>query len=73
MVLNKEQIERLYMVFDFSNDEEIVCAELEDHQLKIHYVDNSNGVNGTYEPYFAKHSEEDINKLKFILYGWALK
>lgn len=71
MVLNKEQILRLYNMFDFEDDEEIVCADLyDDGQMVIQYID-SNGVVGKYLPYFI--DEEAKEKLNFILYGLKLE
>ena len=71
MVLDKVQLLRLYGVFDFADDEEIVCAELfDDGQMEIQYVD-SNGVVGKYLPYFI--DEEMKEKLNYILNGIKLE
>lgn len=72
ITLNKEQIERLYKVFDFEEHEEIVRATMECENgglLKIEYIDNSDNTIGCYEPYLARHSTEDIEKAKFIIEG----
>lgn len=72
MVLNEEQIERLYMVFDFEDYEEIISAEIDNNELTIDYVDNRDGVIGHYQPYLMKHSKEDREKLNLILNGITL-
>ena len=70
--LNEEQIKRLYNVFDFEENEEIVSATIESEKggvMEINYIDNSNGVVGCYKPYFQKHGKEDLEKLNIILNG----
>ena len=70
--LNKEQLNRLYNVFDFKENEEIVSATIESERggyMEINYIDNSNGVVGCYKPYFGKYSKEDSAKLDIILNG----
>ena len=70
--LNKSQIQRLYMVFDFGEHEEIVSATIDCKRggyMEIHYIDNKDNSNGCYKPYLAKHSQEDLDKVKFILNG----
>lgn len=70
--LNKEQLNRLYNVFDFEEYEEIVSATIESERggyMEINYVDNRDGVVGCYKPYFGKYSKEDSVKLDIILNG----
>ena len=74
--LNEQQIQRLYMAFDFEEYEEIVTANVESERggyMEIHYIDNKDNSNGCYKPYFAKHSQEDKDKLDFILNGIKLE
>ena len=72
MQLSQEQVQRLYMVFDFDENEEIVNAYLESENggyMEIYYIDNQDGSNGCYKPYLSKHSQEDMEKLDLILNG----
>lgn len=63
VVLDVEQIERLYECFDFEDEEEIVFAYFrDDGQLCIEYTD-MDGVIGTYEP----NLYDDQEKLDYIL------
>lgn len=69
--LTETQIQRLYNVFDFENEEEIVDSELVgDHTLLIHYIDNRDGSNGTYIP--DLENDEGLEKLNFIMNGIEL-
>ncbi len=72
MELDKNQINRLYMVFDFDEDEEIEMATFEHNRLKIHYSDKDDII-GCYEPDLDLHNQEDINKLNFIMNGLEIK
>lgn len=72
MALTEEQIERLYLVFDFEDYEEIICADYDNGEMDIAYIDNRNGAYGHYQPYFKKHSKEDKEKLNLILNGITL-
>ena len=70
IILNHEQLERLYDVFDFEDYETIENATIESDRggfMEINYYDSKNYCSGCYKPYFAKHSQEDEDKLKFIL------
>ena len=70
--LNKEQLNRLYNVFDFKENKEIISATIESERggyMEINYVDNRDGVVGCYKPYFGKYSKEDSVKLDIILNG----
>ena len=70
--LNQTQIARIYNVFDFSDDEEIVDAQLVNGKtLVIHYVDNYNGTNGTYLP--TTEGKEGKDKINFIMRGIELR
>ena len=74
--LNKNQIQRLYMVFDFEEHEEIVTANVESEKggwLEINYINHKDNSNGCYKPYLAKHSQEDLDKIDFILNGFKLE
>ena len=76
IVLNKNQLERLYMVFDFEDHEEIVSATMDCDRggwMEINYIDHKDNTNGCYKPYLAKHSTEDLEKVSFILNGFKLK
>ena len=71
VILNGEQIKRLYDVFDFEENEEIISATIDSDKggwCDIQYVDGD-GVVGNYKPYLAKHSGEDAIKLNYILNG----
>lgn len=75
MELTQRQLQRLYMVFDFEDYEEIVSATIESEVggwMKITYIDHKVGMVGEYQPYIAKHSDEDLWKLAFILNGLKL-
>ena len=74
--LNEQQIQRLYMAFDFEEHEEIVNATIECERggcMEINYINHKDNSNGCYKPYFAKHSQEDKDKLDFILNGIKLE
>lgn len=74
--LNENQIQRLYMVFDFEDKEEIVNATIEGEDggwMEINYINNEDNSNGCYKPYLAKHSQEDLDKVRFILNGLKLE
>ena len=56
--LNKEQIKRLYDVFDFEEHEEIVSATIESERggwMDINYIDHKDCAIGCYKPYLDKH------------------
>lgn len=70
IILNQNQIERLYNIFDFEDYETIETATIESDRggvMEICYRNDLEGYVGCYKPYFAKHSQEDSDKLKFIL------
>lgn len=70
IILNNEQLKRLYDIFDFEDYETIESATIESDRggfMEINYYDSKEGYSGCYKPYFAKHSQEDKDKLKFIL------
>lgn len=72
--LNKNQIQRLYMAFDF--EEEIVNATIDCERggwLEINYINHKDNSNGCYKQYLAKHSQEDLDKVDFILNGIKLE
>ena len=71
--LTKEQIQRLYMVFDFEDCEEIVSARYgDDGWWEIDYIDSKNNINGCYKPYFEKNEDDEIKK-DFILNGFKVE
>ena len=70
--LNENQIQRLYMVFDFEEYEEIVSATMDCDRggyMEINYINHKDNSNGCYKPYLAKHLQEDLDKVNFILNG----
>ena len=67
MVLNETQIQRLYNLFDFEDYEEIVSATMVGKKLKVHYVDNIDGIVGCYEPRLEPW------QIKFIRKGLVLQ
>ena len=70
--LNKEQIKRLYDVFDFEEHEEIVSATIESERggwMDINYIDHKDCAIGCYKPYLAKHLQEDFDKVNFTING----
>ena len=70
--LNENQIQRLYMVFDFEDEEEIVNATMDCDRggwLEINYINHKDNAIGCYKPYLAKHLQEDLDKVDFILNG----
>ncbi|MCR4661719.1 MAG: hypothetical protein K5765_06970 [Clostridia bacterium] len=70
--LTKEQIARLYNVYDFEEHEEITDAVLVgEHTLIIHYVDTKENCDGTYLPGFD--GKEDLDKLDLIMNGIKLE
>lgn len=74
--LNENQIQRLYMVFDFEGHEEIVNATIDCERggcMEINYIDHKDNAIGCYKPYLAKHSREDLDKVDFILNGMKLE
>ncbi len=74
--LNKNQIQRLYMVFDFEEHEEIVNATIDCERggwMEINYINHKDNSTGCYKPYLAKHSQEDLDKVDFILNGIKLE
>lgn len=74
--LNEQQLQRLYMVFDFEEHEEIVSATMDCERggwLEINYINHKDNTNGCYKPYLAKHSQEDLDKVNFILNGIKLE
>lgn len=75
MELTQEQVQRLYLVFDFEESEEIIGATMEDEKggwLAINYIDHKDETVACYRPYLARHSEEDQKKVKLILDGIKL-
>lgn len=74
--LNKKQIQRLYMVFDFEDEEKIVNATMDCDRggwLKINCINNKTNSTGCHKLYLAKHSREDLDKVNFILNGIKLE
>ena len=74
--LNEQQLQRLYMVFDFEEHEEIVSATMDCERggwMEINYINHKDNTNGCYKPYLAKHSQEDLDKVNFILNGIKLE
>lgn len=70
--LNENQIQRLYMVFDFEDEEEIVNATMDCDRggwMEINYINHKDNSIGCYKPYLAKHLQEDLDKVNFILNG----
>jgi len=63
--LTKEQIDRIYDVFAFEDDEEIEAAWYENGQLYVDY--NSPDGGNVYQP--SMDTPEDQAKLKYILTG----
>jgi len=63
--LTKEQIDRIYDVFVFEDDEEIEAAWYENGQLYVDY--NSPDGGNVYQP--SMDTPEDQAKLKYILTG----
>lgn len=63
--LSKEQIERIYEIYEFANDEEIEAAWYENGQLYIDYNSPSGGA--IYEP--SMDDEGDKEKIRYILTG----
>ena len=67
--LDKEQLKRLYNVYDFSDNENIVTAYIKRNRLWIEYTDIY-GFDATYEPNFDIFTDkEDFDKLKYVLWG----
>lgn len=67
--LDKEQLKRIYDVYDFSNNESIVTAYIKRNRLWIEYIDEYHD-DGTYIPNFDIFTnKEDFDKLKYILWG----
>lgn len=70
--LNENQIQRLYMVFDFEEHEEIVNATIDCERggwLEINCINRKDNSTGCYKTYLAKHLREDLDKADFILNG----
>lgn len=70
--LNEQQLQRLYMVFDFEEHEEIVNATMDCERggwMEINYINHKDNAIGCYKPYLAKHLQEDLDKVDFILNG----
>lgn len=70
--LNENQIQRLFMLFEFSEDEGITKATIESERggwLEIHYEGINDKSEGCHRIYLAKHSREDLDKVGFILNG----
>lgn len=66
--LTDEQQNRLYNVFDFEEYETILRAWFEDNQLVIEYINEKNEwLSLYYEPHF-EDTDEDQEKLNYILY-----
>lgn len=63
--LTKEQIDRIYDVFVFEDDEEIEAAWYENGQLYVDY--NSPDGGNVYQP--SMDTPEDQAKLKYIITG----
>lgn len=69
--LEKEQLLRLYQLFDFNEEEEIVDAQLVcGKTLLIHYIDNRDNTIGTYMP--TLEGKEGKDKINLIMNGVEL-
>lgn len=67
--LTKKQIKRLYDVYDFDDEEDIITAYIGDNELYIAYVDKDGNIS-VYKPNFNIFTDkEDFDKLKYILWG----
>lgn len=67
--LDKEQLKRIYDVYDFSDNENIVTAYIKRNRLWIEYIDIY-GFDATYELHFEIFTnKEDFDKLKYFLWG----
>lgn len=70
VVLNDEQISRIYDEYDFHDDEEIVSAiwDRDFHRLMIDYKDRDDNF-CTYKPIVDMDDPQDNAKINYILYG----
>lgn len=74
--LNENQIQRLFMLFEFNENEGITKATIESERggwLEIHYKGINDKSKGCHRIYLAKHSQEDLDKVDFILNGIKLE
>ena len=73
--LNESQIQRLYMAFGFE-EEKIIKATIDCERggyMEIDYINHKDNSTGCCKPYLAKHSQEDSDKVDFILNGIRLE
>lgn len=67
--LTKTQIKRLYDVYDFDDEEDIIIAYIGYNELYIAYIDKDGHIS-VYAPNFDIFTDkEDFDKLKYILWG----
>lgn len=67
--LTGTQIERLYDIYDFIENENIIDAYVNNNSLIIYYVGEEDIIT-KYEPHFEIFTDkEDFDKLKYILWG----
>lgn len=67
--LTEKQLKRLYDVYDFTENENIIDAYVNNNSLIIYYV-GEDDINTKYEPHFEIFTDkEDFDKLKYILWG----
>ena len=70
--LNENQIQRLCMVIDFEEGEEIANATIDCERggwLEINCVNRKYNCNRLHKHYLAKHLQEDLDKVGSILNG----
>lgn len=67
--LTEKQIERLYDIYDFTENENIIDAYVNNNGLIIYYV-GEDDINTKYELHFEIFTDKrDFDKLKYILWG----
>lgn len=72
ITLNETQLRRLDALMKLNEHVEIIHAKLESSIggiMEIDIIDHSANKRQTIKKYFAKHSEDDLNSLDFILNG----
>lgn len=70
MQLNQKQKERLYLIYDFEDYEEIINAWLYGEELTIEFLNHKDNTISTYKPNISE--KEDKEKIEFIIYGVRL-
>ena len=71
--LDGKQIERLYLAFDFGDEEEVVSATMDDERggyVDVCCLSNADGSIGHRKYYLPKHSQEGLAMARFILKGF---